>query len=289
VADGQCTLTFTSAGAKSLTASYAGDATFGASSSAFEAHTVAAADTVTTITADSPDPSTQGAAVTVHYTVTADAPGAGTPTGNVRVSDGVDSCTAVVAAGQCTLALSTVGSRTLTATYAGDGNFRASSSSGKPHTINPPISPAGQPPTGNPASSPLAHVSGASLTHRRFRVSPRRQLAQISRRRPPVGTTFKYTLDTAATVRFDFSKARAGRNVDGKCVAVNKHNRRKPRCALQRGALTFAGHAGTNTVRFSGWLSRTKKLAPGRYELTITAITPGVGASSQQLRFTIVR
>ena len=127
------------------------------------------------------------------------------------------------------------------------------------------------------------------MTHRTFRASRKRQLAQISRRRPPVGTTFKYTLDTAATVRFDFTAPGAGRKAAGKCVAVNKRNQRKPKCALQRGSLTFAGHAGLNKVRFAGWLSRTKKLTPGKYTLSITAITPGVGATSQQLRFTIVR
>ena len=58
---------------------------------------------------------------------------------------------------------------------------------------------------------------------------------------------------------------------------------------LQRGSLPFAGHPGLNTVRFSGWLSRTKKLTPGKYTLVITAITRGVGATSQTLRFSIVR
>ena len=197
----------------------------------------------------------------------------------VRVSDGVDSCTATVAAGRCTIALTTVGGRTLTAAYAGDDNFSASSSSGWPHTVSPPSSSGGAPPTGNPtggqpptanpASSPLAHISNASQTHPRFRVSAKRQLVQISRRRAPVGTTFKYTLDTAASVRFDFTKRGTGR--------------------VQRGSLTFAGHAGLNTVRFKGWLSRTKKLTPGKYTLTITAITLGVGETSQQLRFRIVR
>jgi subtilisin family serine protease len=315
VAAGHCALAFTTAGPRSLTATYTGDDYHNPSpQSDSVSHQVNRADTTTTITSDSPDPSTQGAAVTVHFTVTADAPGAGTPTGNVRVSDGVDSCTATVAAGQCTIALSTVGSRTLTAAYAGDGNFHASSSSGDSHTVSPPSSPGGQPPpanppsnpgaqppagnppsnpgaqppAGNPPSTPLAHVSGASLTHRTFRVSPKRRLAQISRR-PPVGTTFKYTLDIPATVRFDFSQPAAGRKVNGKCVSRSKRNQRKPRCALQRGSLTFAGHAGTNTVRFAGWLSRTKKLTPGKYTLTVTAITPGVGATSQQLRFKIVR
>jgi thermitase len=314
VAAGQCTLVFTTAGPKSLTATYSGDAYHNPSpASAGVSHHVDLVDTTTAITAHDPDPSVAGQPVSVHYSVIPDAPG--TPTGNVTVTDGVDSCTAAVAAGQCTLTLTTVGSRTLTAEYAGDGNFSASTSGGTPHattqpsggggepptgnppdgpggqpsTGNPPDGPGGQPSTGNPASTPPAHVSGASMTNRRFRVSARQQLVQTSARRPPVGTTFKYTLDTAATVRFDFAMAGAGRKVGGKCVSVNRNNQRKPKCALQRGSLTLAGHAGLNTVRFAGWLSRTKKLTPGRYTLTITAVTPGVGATAQQLRFTIVR
>jgi hypothetical protein len=35
--------------------------------------------------------------------------------------------------------------------------------------------------------------------------------------------------------------------------------------------LTVNAHAGTNKVRFQGRLSRSKKLKPGRYTLTITA------------------
>ncbi|MEZ5426428.1 MAG: choice-of-anchor Q domain-containing protein [Pyrinomonadaceae bacterium] len=92
------------------------------------------ANTMTTITADTPDPSNEGQSVTVSYTVTS---GAGTPTGNVTVTDGVDSCTGTVAAGQCSLTLNTSGSRTLTASYGGDMNFNPSTSAGEPHTVNP--------------------------------------------------------------------------------------------------------------------------------------------------------
>ena len=302
VAAGECTLTFTSAGDKRLTATYGGAGAFTPSTSPVETHTVDPANTVTAITADGPDASAPGAAVTVEYTVKVSQPGAGTPTGTVTVSDGVDSCTSTVAAGRCTIALTSLGSRTLTADYAGDSDFRASRSPAEPHTVAQPTSPGGQPPTANPPSSPgaqppaatpasppPAHVSGASQTNPRFRVSAKKQLARISRRRAPVGTTFKYTLDTAATVRLDFTQPAGGRQVNGKCVPPTKRNRRKPGCALGRGSLTFAAHAGLNTVRFAGWLSRTRKLTPGKHTLTITAITPGIGATSQQLRFTIVR
>jgi hypothetical protein len=97
--------------------------------------TVNKADTTTTITGDTPDPSTQGQSVTVSYSIAVVAPGAGTPTGNVTVSDGVDSCVGTAAAGQCSLTLNTLGNRTLTATYDGDASFNGSVSIGEPHTV----------------------------------------------------------------------------------------------------------------------------------------------------------
>src|SRR5262249_28138898 len=135
VAAGQCSLTFTSAGARSLTATYAGDSTFNGSASAAEAHQVNRADTATTITSDNPDPSTVGQPVTVKYSVAATAPGAGTPTGNVTVGDGTISCTGTVGAGQCDLTFASAGAKSLTATYTGDSNFNASTSAGEPHTV----------------------------------------------------------------------------------------------------------------------------------------------------------
>jgi adhesin/invasin len=94
------------------------------------------APTVTTITADSPDPSQTGEQVTVQFTVTA---ATGTPDGSVTVSDGSDQCTGPLSGGQgsCTLALSAPGSRTLTAAYQGNNGFAASSGTA-PHTVTAP-------------------------------------------------------------------------------------------------------------------------------------------------------
>ena len=135
-AAGSCSITFTSPGAKTLTATYAGDANFNGSTSAGESHTVNAADTTTTITADTPDPSIIGETVTINYTVAVTAPGSGVPTGNVTVSDGTQSCVASAAAGSCTIAFSSQGAKTLTATYAGDSNFNGSASATESHTVN---------------------------------------------------------------------------------------------------------------------------------------------------------
>ena len=141
VAAGSCSLTFTAAGTHHLRATYQGDANYQASApSAAADHTVNAASTATTVTGDTPDPSLTGQAFTVSYSVAATAPGAGTPTGNVFVTDddSLAVCTASVAAGSCQLTISSAGTHHLHATYLGDANFLASGASAAAlHTVNP--------------------------------------------------------------------------------------------------------------------------------------------------------
>ncbi|MDG4549106.1 MAG: IPTL-CTERM sorting domain-containing protein, partial [Candidatus Contendobacter sp.] len=89
--------------------------------------------TTTAITSDIPDPSAVGQAVPINFTVTPVS--AGTPTGNVTVSDGTVNCIGTVAAGTCNLTFTSAGAKTLTATYAGDGIFNGSASAGEPHEV----------------------------------------------------------------------------------------------------------------------------------------------------------
>jgi Big-like domain-containing protein len=134
---GGCSLTLTSAGARTITAGYAGDANYAAASSAGTGHTVNPAATATAITADPTDPSAVSQAYTVSYTVTATAPGSGTPAGNVTVSDGQGAtCTATVAAGSCSLTSTVAGVLSLTAGYAGSSDYAASTSGAEPHTVS---------------------------------------------------------------------------------------------------------------------------------------------------------
>lgn len=92
-------------------------------------------DTTTTITLDNPDPSEFGQSVTVNFSVTSAASDA--PPGDVTVSDGVNSCNATLAAGTgtCNITLTTVGARTLTATYAGNAYYNGSVGTAS-HTVN---------------------------------------------------------------------------------------------------------------------------------------------------------
>lgn len=132
VADGECLITMSTLGPRTLTAHYEGDANHEESTSLGEPHSVAKLGTSTSIDSDTPDPSLVGTAVEVEYSVT----GTGTPTGNVTVSDGVDSCTDTVAEGSCSITLTTAGARTLTAEYEGDATHDGSTSLGEPHTVN---------------------------------------------------------------------------------------------------------------------------------------------------------
>ena len=91
--------------------------------------------TSVTITSDLPDPSTPGQVVTVNYSVGL-LTGSGTPTGTVTVtvSGGLETCNGTVAAGTCDITLTGTGSRTLTATYAGDSNFVGNNDT-EPHEV----------------------------------------------------------------------------------------------------------------------------------------------------------
>ncbi len=138
-----------------------------------------------------------------------------------------------------------------------------------------------------------AVISHAGETHKTWREGNR--LAHISKtmkKKPPVGTTFSFTLNERASVSFTFTQRVGGRTVNGKCVAQTKKNGHRHACkrTVTRGTMTFTGHPGTNKVTFQGRISRSKKLSPGTYMLIIGA-TNAAGQRSipSSLGFVIVR
>lgn len=120
------------------------------------------------------------------------------------------------------------------------------------------------------------------------------RLASFARKakRPPVGTTFSFTLNEAASVSFSFAERVGGREVHGKCAAQTKKNRHRHACkrTVTRGALSFAAHAGANTAIFEGRISHAVGLKPGAYTLLITARnSTGQLSVPARLSFTVVR
>ena len=126
-------MVFTTTGSKTITATYSGDGNY-ASSSGTEGHFVGKASTTTTITAETPDPSNPGQAVLVSFSVIG---GGVTPTGTVDVSGADINCSITLSGGtgSCNVVFNTTGTKSITATYNGDGNYLGSSNTILTHAV----------------------------------------------------------------------------------------------------------------------------------------------------------
>lgn len=134
-------------------------------------------------------------------------------------------------------------------------------------------------------------VTDLTQSHSHWREGTR--LASFARKnKAPLGTTFSFTLNEQARLRFAFTQQVSGRKVKGRCVVKTKKNRKRPACmrAVTEGTLSFTGHVGKNRVSFQGRISALRKLRPGSYTLLIVA-TNATGQRSQtrSLSFTIVK
>jgi hypothetical protein len=123
-------LTSTSAGVKTLTFSYPGDANFNASPNNTAGHLVNQASTTTAVISSS-NPVGTGIPVTFTATVSPVAPGAGIRTGTVTFSRGgtpICSNVAINVSGQatCNMTFTIAGNYNITVQYSGDSNFTAS-------------------------------------------------------------------------------------------------------------------------------------------------------------------
>jgi hypothetical protein len=113
--------------------------------------------------------------------------------------------------------------------------------------------------------SPPPRLTRMSQSARRWREAARRSPARRALG-TPVGTTFRFNLNLAARVEFDFD--RRGRRI---------------------ARLRLFGYPGQNEVRFRGRVPRRGILPPGSYVVTVRATTPTSRSPARTLRFTIVR
>ena len=87
------------------------------------------------------------------------------------------------------------------------------------------------------------------------------------------GTRVSFVLSERASLTFRIERARPGRRVGGRCVAVTRRNRNARHCTryvLLAGKFTRAGRAGANSFRYMGRLAG-HALGLGRYRLRVTA------------------
>ncbi len=147
--------------------------------------------------------------------------------------------------------------------------------------------------TGNTGGSDTTApgVSGYGVTNSPFVVGGSSTPTFGFAARHKKGTTFRYTLSEAATVRIVISQRRPGRRKGIRCVAPRKTLRKKAKCTmiLRKGTLVRVSHQGTNSVAFSGRIG-SKALTLGTYSATITATDAAKNTSAPKtISFTIVR
>ncbi len=121
-----CQLVANSALTTAVRATYLGAGAYAPSQSASVAHVVERAATAIAIVSDTPDPSAVGAPVMVTIALDVIAPGAGVPSGEILVTDGIASCGITLPNLSCELLAKAVGQVLLEARYLGDANFDAS-------------------------------------------------------------------------------------------------------------------------------------------------------------------
>jgi hypothetical protein len=119
---------------------------------------------------------------------------------------------------------------------------------------------------------PTPKITNLRQSHKKWREG--KKLAKVARRRPPVGDTFRFTLNTDAKLKLTFTHK------------VRRHGRTR---TVTAGTVTFkTARAGHRKIVFQGRLSRHKKLHRGTYTLRITATNSSGHGVSKPLTFKIV-
>ncbi len=128
---------------------------------------------------------------------------------------------------------------------------------------------------------------------RRFRLGKGLVKAAAKKPKVPVGTTVRFTLSEAATVRLTVGRKLAGRRSGKRCVAPTKKRRKAKRCTRTvavKGSASVAGRAGANRVAFAGRLSKKIVLKPGEYLLSAVATdVAGNRSVARTAKFTLVK
>jgi hypothetical protein len=137
---------------------------------------------------------------------------------------------------------------------------------------------------------PRPTLSHVSETHTRWREGSALAHISVKRNTVPIGTSFSFQLNEAASVGLTFTEQPPGRKVGKQCLALSKSNQSRRRCTgIVAGTLIFHARAGSNAVRFDGVLSRRDRLRPGRYSVSLTASASGTRSAPSILHFVIAK
>jgi PKD repeat protein len=190
--------------------------------------------------------------------------------------DGATATTAVVAH-----AFATTGTHTVHLTVTDPTALTASATATVVVTAAPPLT---------------LTLTGVTESHSTWRLgSGHATISRSTRAKAPVGTTFGFTVNEAATIRLTFMRTVRGRiraRKPPKCVAQTPANKHRPGCTRSTlvGSISFHATTGPHSVHFEGPLGPHNGLSPGHYAAIVTAIdATGKPAPPRTLSFTVVK
>jgi hypothetical protein len=144
-----------------------------------------------------------------------------------------------------------------------------------------------------PVIVPPPVITGARVTHRRFRVSPKHTaVSAAGGSRAPLGTAFDFTISAASKLEITIVRVSPGLHKGSKCVAPAATLKRRHAHTCTRlilaGSLSRATESqGSDSIAFSGRLGR-RALRPGSYRATLVARGAGGSSKPVTVLFTIV-
>jgi len=147
---------------------------------------------------------------------------------------------------------------------------------------DPPAGPGGP---GADTTKPV--LSAVKLSRKRFRIGKKPTPKAAAKR----GTTIRFTVSEAATLRITVGRRAAGRKVKGRCKPPTRRLRKKPKCVrwIKRGTLTRAVPAGSGRVAFTGRVGR-KALKRGKHRFALVAVdAAGNRSATKAVKFKIVK
>ena len=140
------------------------------------------------------------------------------------------------------------------------------------------------------APQPPPAITAASMTNRRFRVA--RASTAISARKAPLGTSFRFTLSGAATVKVKITRTVAGLRHGHSCLKPSAKLKRAhaKHCTRPLSVVTLtraSEPAGADKVAFSGRIGHSP-LPAGTYTALLSASNSAGNSKPVTLPFTIV-